>query len=111
MNRTVKNSLWLAPIHLILLYFMIAASILFFLQDVIAVRKMSPDEAQAYGWGHLFSIAGSAFLAFVCALLGIICKRFSKLKFWHLFFHDNAKVFFGIFILGLVLLGLLAVIA
>ncbi|MBO7381578.1 MAG: hypothetical protein J6U05_07910 [Neisseriaceae bacterium] len=100
MNRIVKNSLWLSPIHLILLFFIIVAPIVFFLQDAIHVRNMSTDEAQAYGWGHLFSIASSAFLILVFAVLGVICSLFSKLKWFYFFFSDNAKVFFGIFMLG-----------
>ena len=100
MNRIVKNSLWLSPIHLILLFFIIVAPIVFFLQDAIHVRNMSTDEAQTYGWGHLFSIASSAFLTLVFAVLGVICSLFSKLKWFYFFFSDNAKVFFGIFMLG-----------
>ena len=105
MNRIVKNSLWLSPIHLVFLFFVIVAPIVFFLQDAIHVRNMSSDEAQAYGWGFIFSLASSAFLTLVFVVLGVISSLFSKLKWFYFFFSDNAKVFFGIFILGM--LGLL----
>lgn len=109
MNRTIKNSLWLSPIHLILLFFILAAPVYFFLAEWIHVIPLTADNSQAYGWGNIFSIAASGLGAFVFALLGAICSRFGSLKWFHGFFHDNAKVFFGIFILGLVLLGILMI--
>lgn len=109
MNRIVKNSLWLSPIHLILLFFILAAPVYFFLAEWIHVIPLTADNSQAYGWGFIFSTAVSAFSAFVFALLGAICSRFGSLKWFHGFFYDNAKVFFGIFILGLVLLGILMI--